>query len=257
MTKTYRLIPNQYYPPNGVYSLGQIIASPDADPRFLGRPIEIAKDMEISSMIKKEWVTEIERVCHLKAGIWAQFLQWIGINATTGLSIGSDGRDTCSFKALEINQIERLTDEYLELCMLQKDVTKYLDNYLGKSVFLITGVMIAHGATVSSILKTESSLTAKLGFSGVLQGAVAPSLRPQMQRRAEWYTRSLMTLCLLIGSGRSSTKSDASKIKPTTEQLAMGLVRMKRKWRLNQSTYLTTSNSIRWMHRAPKRMLRL
>jgi hypothetical protein len=118
----------------------------------------------------------MERGPHLKVEIGAQFLQLIGIKAKVDLSVGSDGCDMCSFKTLEIHQMERITDNYLELCMLQKDVTKFLDSHLGKSVFLVTGAMIAHGATVSSVHKTELSLNAKLGLSGSPEATVGPEL---------------------------------------------------------------------------------
>jgi hypothetical protein len=68
--------------------------------------------------------------------------------------------------------------------MLQKDVMKFLDSHLGKSGFLTTGVMTAHGATVSSVHKTESSLNAKLGFSGAPEATVGPELEASNPKKS-------------------------------------------------------------------------
>lgn len=178
--KTYRLTPSQYYPPDGVYSLGQMLASPDKDPQFLGRPLAIGTDIDIYDHFKEGWDSEKEREYFLKVGIWARFLEWIGISAETGLTVDRNGRDLFSFQKLEVKFMERISQQYLEDSMKNPAVIDYLTNNPGKTLFLITGVMIAHGAAVSTVLKSNTTVKAKIGIGGAAVGAPGTVVGPEV-----------------------------------------------------------------------------
>jgi hypothetical protein len=137
--------------------------------------------MDVYTVFKKEWDSEKERERYLKVGIWAKFLEWVGISAETGLTVDKNGRDLFSFQKLEVKFMERISQTYLEKSMQQDAVTNYLTDNPGKPVFLITGVMIAHEAAASSVLKNKAAVNAKVGIGGAVIGAPGTSVGPEFQ----------------------------------------------------------------------------
>ena len=165
MTKFYFLAPTRDSPPDGPIVLGSLIASPNnpedaingtAPPAFLDpkAPYEA---------YQTNWSSEREKYFSGSGGIWASFLQFAGLGGDLSITASKSDKDIFQFQKLVTKYFVPNT-KYVREAVKDPDVddflrkTKYRD-----SLYMITGVKIAIGATVTKEKMRERGVYAQFG----------------------------------------------------------------------------------------------
>lgn len=172
--KTYLLVPNFDYPVDGPISLGNIIT----DPFTPHRAIASLKQDEWPQLITS---TQISRSIvrgegkGLDFSIWAQVLQAIGANV--GAEYGRDDATEYTMDLLRTSYFKTdPSDEAIQLLLTIPRVANAMrSTFGGQSVFMVTGVKVAEGFSLSHTKNAHSAVSlgvsADAGIPGLSIGA--------------------------------------------------------------------------------------
>ncbi|KAI0446280.1 hypothetical protein F4803DRAFT_504092 [Xylaria telfairii] len=183
-TPTYIPSPNWDIPADSsVVVLGRLIKEPKNPeskiPKSSDTPIQ---PPEIFEGKKTDWQTTLERVHSGSLSLWAKCLQFIG----GGLSFSQvkASMEDNRFECLETKYFLP-DDDYLALALKDTGVQAYLQVHnWRKPVFVITGIKIARGASVS----TESS-TGRLAQAEVKMNVASGAVPLEAGPEAGWESK--------------------------------------------------------------------
>jgi hypothetical protein len=147
---TYMLAPNWTFRPGGPIALGNIVVDPFKPHRVLTKPDPSKPLPSTETTTDENWKLHFGKNRNLNLSLWAEFLQNIGVNV--GTDHDKDKNTDYTMKFLEtvyfsnepsIEEIqERVEDPKVRKLMR-------LDSILSKPVYMITGLKIAKGFTLS------------------------------------------------------------------------------------------------------------
>lgn len=173
MKKTYFLAPNLDYPPSSNISLGRIWTDP-SDPGTCinpDGPLPFPSNMQVQHGHKTDWKNKTGGQHKGLIGIWARFLQVVGIDAEANVTWHNSKGDTFEFMKLYTEFIDPTTEYYTQ-SVLEPSVADYIaETKFRKSIYMITGVKIARGADVKQESSKEAGTHLKAGIDGTTTAA--------------------------------------------------------------------------------------
>ncbi|KAL8732950.1 MAG: hypothetical protein Q9181_003756 [Wetmoreana brouardii] len=169
--KTYILLPNFDYPPNGPVALGSIITDPSDPGRSLNRGAIIPRpaDCPVDISTKRDWKGTKQRQLEGRAGIWAKFVEVVA-GGNIGIQGHRSGDDVYEFKEMETQFFEP-TFRYVAQSMDLPAVTEYIKNTaFRKNTYMVTGLKVVRGAKVAIERRRGFGGDAQLGVGGAAAG---------------------------------------------------------------------------------------
>jgi hypothetical protein len=197
LVKTYFLAPNFDLapPPFGPLFLGSVIADPKNPARSMTRDNRIAipsPGESIHHSLKLNWSVTRAQLREGKIGIWASSL-------AAFLGTGADAEISISHDTDEIYRCERLETEYFQpdetyiyKALQVPRVKSYIEkSWLGKPVYMITGLKVARGATAESGEGRGSTSNVKIGVHGTpavvsVSGGLKLNGKVERKERISW-----------------------------------------------------------------------
>jgi hypothetical protein len=179
--KTYFLAPNWDYPPGGLIRLGSLVTDPRKPHRSLNRasPIDIDEGNVVQST-KKKWELTRTQLTEVRVGVWGSFLHFVGVKGGTSYNHNYDSSEIYKCDTLEANPFQP-DKAYIFESLQNPFVKSYIvDNGHRKPVYMITGVKIARGFTVTTKSGKTQGGDVKLGISTASLGTpvqVGPSFK--------------------------------------------------------------------------------
>jgi hypothetical protein len=182
--KTYILVPNFDIPAEGpnAMRLGHIIFDPTNPNIPLNRStvVPFTDDLIPARTVKPGWTGTISQLREKKFGIWARFLEIIGLRGKISVHSIGDNDNYFTFESLETIYIDP-SDEYVKKSMDVDGVKRFLEaGRFKKPVYMITGMKIARGASAIGSQTVVHGGEAKLGFDGTFSG-VPVALGPEVE----------------------------------------------------------------------------
>ncbi|RFN50788.1 hypothetical protein FIE12Z_5026 [Fusarium flagelliforme] len=156
---TYIPSPNWDIPVESEVALGRLIKDPN-NPESKVRSSSIISPPTIYEGEKTDWETTLEQLRLGKIGLWAKCLQFI----QAGLSFSNlkSSIENHKFTTLETKYFLP-DDDYFEQVLQDAGIQAYLQVHnWRKPVYVITGIKIARGASVSTETKKGTSAQAEL-----------------------------------------------------------------------------------------------
>ncbi|KAN0108874.1 hypothetical protein V8E51_008616 [Hyaloscypha variabilis] len=156
--KTYFRMPSFDYPPNGRIQLGQIITSPiDPYERLVVRNT------------KTDYNEVIEKARKGTVGLWVQFLaSFFGIGGDVSAKWVTEHSQIFQFRELEANCFEPEDKYLIDSIANSEKIRDHIQKSPGKSLYMVTGLKIAHGAKIVLQEKQGHGLNAKLGVDATV-----------------------------------------------------------------------------------------
>jgi len=174
--KTFIPAPNCEYPPNGSIRLGVILSDPFDPGTCLNPdgPLPFPDNMPIQKPDPKtNWVQSAPSERGGLIGLWARFLEFIGIEAELSFSWESSKGNAYEFKEMQAEFFDP-TMQYTEESVLNPPVARYIkENRFHKPVYMITGVRIVKGADVAFSRSKAKDMKLKVGADGKPAGVPA------------------------------------------------------------------------------------
>ncbi|PMD44780.1 hypothetical protein L207DRAFT_579707 [Hyaloscypha variabilis F] len=166
--KTYFRMPSFDYPPNGRIQLGQIITSPMDPYERLADPLPI-EDQAIVRNTKTDYHEVIEKARKGNVGLWVQFLaSFFGIGGDVSAKWVTEHSQIFQFRELEANCFEPEDKYLIDSIASSEKVRDHIQKSPGKSLYMVTGLKIAHGAKIVLQEKQGHGLNAKLGVDATV-----------------------------------------------------------------------------------------
>ncbi|KAL5321369.1 hypothetical protein ACEPPN_009326 [Leptodophora sp. 'Broadleaf-Isolate-01'] len=168
-TPSYMLPENFDFPPGGAIAMGKVLKDPKKPNRAL---YSAAVDVALVTETKKSpWSFSSKDARSGSVGLFASFLAPI-------LGLGADVAGNLSQDHEHIYKCEELTtryfdpdDTFIARCLCAPTVKVYTKSHRWRSIYIITGIKIAHGAMMETIVEAgkgaEGNLTADGTPSGV------------------------------------------------------------------------------------------
>ena len=180
MVKTYFLAPTRDCPPSGPIALGNIIAAPSLPEEALNQrpalPIQ-----SIYESYHTNWTAEVGRRRQGKIGLWTKFLQGLGVGIDLSVKYDIGKTDIYAFDRVE-TRFFRPDKIYIEESMCSPDVRHFIKkSKFRANVYMITGIKIAIGASVTSTKLKERGINVQLGVDGTAVGGVPLGLGPNVE----------------------------------------------------------------------------
>jgi hypothetical protein len=150
--KTYILAPNWEFHPDGPIALGSIITDPKNPARSLNKTNRVPIEPHlITTSPKENWSIRREDLLACNGGIWASFLApLLGVGADVSTNVARHSDETYKCERLDTVYFQP-DEEYLILSLKNPVVQGYIKKtWFEKSVYMVTGVKIAHGASVET-----------------------------------------------------------------------------------------------------------
>lgn len=184
-TPTYFLAPDCDFPPDGLIALGSIIVNPKTPQKSLNHrnnkrvavPIE-----DLQEAFQDNWENIVKYSRHGKVTIWASFLQMVlGLGTDVGWGLEQGRQDLCRFSRLETRYFEPST-AYIEESLKGEGVQAYISaTRYRKPIYMVTGVKIARGASVTGRTVKKHEGTVKAGFDATVLMGVPVSGGPLVE----------------------------------------------------------------------------
>jgi hypothetical protein len=170
--KTYILAPNFDIPAEGpnAMTLGHIISDPTTPDIALNKSTvaPFPADVFPTSISKPGWTGTICQIRSKKFGIWARFLESIGLGGEISSSRNTDSY--FEFESLETKYFNP-TDDYVKESMKSEGVHRFIKaGRYKKPVYMITGLKIARGASALGSETSSHGGSGKFGFDGTATG---------------------------------------------------------------------------------------
>ena len=174
MKKTYFLAPNFDYPPSSNISLGRIWTDP-SDPGTCinpSGPLPFPSTTQVQHGHKTDWRNKTSGEHRGMIGVWARFLQVVGLDAEARVTWHNSNGDTYEFKRLDTEFIDPTTEYYTQSVLVPSVAEYIVDTKFKKPIYMITGVKIARGADVEQARWEEAGTHLRVGVNGTT--AVSP-----------------------------------------------------------------------------------
>ena len=179
MGKSYLLAPTRDNPPNGPIALGNIIASPSA-PEDRLNPTPTLLNLPIHESYQTNFLSEVSRYKAGKIGIWTSFLQSLGIGIDLSINYEIANTEKFEFESLE-TRFFTPDRQFVERSMEGDDVQEFIKKSKFKAnVYMIIGIKIARGASVTSTKLREKGLHVQFGVDATPMG-VPLSIGPNVE----------------------------------------------------------------------------
>ncbi|KAF2823059.1 hypothetical protein CC86DRAFT_75597 [Ophiobolus disseminans] len=182
----YFLSPTRTNPPEGLIRLGSIIPSPAlVDEPINSIPPATPDASSLTTHTERNWSRHITTASNSGSiGIWASFLQLIvGVGGDIGMNWTNEASQTYSAKVMTWSEF-RPSMTYITNAVRDPDVDEFIrGNKFREKVYMVTGVMVASGASgVISAMK-ERGIYAHIGVDGtILSGGFVPlAAGPEVQ----------------------------------------------------------------------------
>lgn len=184
-TPTYFLAPSCDFPADGLIALGSIIVHPKTPQKSLNhrdnQRVAVPAD-DLQESFKDNWEDAIKTARHNKVTLWASFLQMIlgfGTDVSVGVKQGRD--DIYKFRQLETKFFEP-NAAYIENSLKAEGVVAYISaTRFKKPVYMVTGVKVARGASVTSKTLNGYEAMLKAGIDGTTLTGVPISGGPKVE----------------------------------------------------------------------------
>ncbi|KAL9136861.1 MAG: hypothetical protein Q9175_001934 [Cornicularia normoerica] len=169
MVKTYFLAPTRDCPPSGPIALGNIIASPSLPEEALNlRPALPIRP--IYESYQTNWTAEVGRRRHGKIGLWTKFLQVLGVGIDFSVNYDIGKTDIYDFDRVE-TRFFAPDKVYIEESMSSSEVREFIvRSKFRANVYMITGIKVAIGASVTSTKLRQRGIHVQLGVDGTAVG---------------------------------------------------------------------------------------
>jgi hypothetical protein len=177
-------VPNFDCSPHGYLRLGSIIEDPLEPERPLapgpqGLPKPLPAYLYVEKSQKTDWRDVVERRKKGKIGVFAQFLQFVGLE---DLSIGWDNSKMSAYKfsSLDIEWFNPPAG-FLREIMQAREITEYTARGIfPPSIYIITAVMVARGAAVRRDDNGSWEVHARVGIDLTAAGAPGVTVGPDI-----------------------------------------------------------------------------
>lgn len=166
----YIRAPSLDYEPDKAIRLGHVWRNPRDPGSFCGQPLAIPREMETNHTYKAPWSIGRGRSTRGSVGVWAKFLQAVGVTAQASFNWNNADDMSHTFARLDTYSIEP-TPEYLgasiEAAVAVDAVKK------GERLYMITGVKVARGAVGTIFSSRTVGARGRVGAGGASQGVDA------------------------------------------------------------------------------------
>ena len=180
--KAYFIAPTRDCPPSGPIALGSIITSPLSPELSLNPPLPI-NQTTVSRRTEANWKLEVSKYKKGKVGLWTSFLQIAGVGADLHVSHEQSAHSVYEFERLDTYTFWP-SKSYVKASVMAPEVQAFLEGKrCRQNVYMITGISIAVGATVSHMALRRRGVFVHAGVDGTTSG-VPFSAGPKVN--AEW-----------------------------------------------------------------------
>lgn len=181
--KTYFLVPGWDFP-IGSIQLGSIIANPSFPHRSFIENDAISIDTKVHLSDKYDFSTTLDKSKSNKFGLWAQFLQIFGLGAEASVSFDKGSIDTYAFEHMQTSWFLP-SRSFVTACVKNTNVVDFLEQTnFRKPLYIITGLKMVEGASVTTVNNKGRRIYAQLGFDGT-PAAVPVTVGPEVERNIE------------------------------------------------------------------------
>ncbi|KAF2023076.1 hypothetical protein EK21DRAFT_95200 [Setomelanomma holmii] len=165
----YFLAPTRTSSPEGSIRLGSIIASPELvdDPISTTSPAS-PDAASVTTYTERNWSKSVTTELNSgRIGIWASFLQVIvGVGGDVGVSWANEASQTYSAKVMKWTEF-RPSLAYIKNAVEDEEVDEFIrGNKFREKVYMVTGVMVASGASGVIRSMRERGIYAHVGVDG-------------------------------------------------------------------------------------------
>lgn len=186
---TYLLAPNWTFRPGGRIAIGNVIIDPLLPHRAIVKP-DIESPLFTETITEKNWQLSIETIRNLSLGIWSIFLEKISIKA--GVSRTHIRNGQFNMQSLDtVSLIDDLPDEYIKALCSSPKIKGFmrLDSLLCKPIYIVTGLKIAKGFSMTGKDNHSSGVTSETGagvaaeasLGGVVDASTSTSISDQFE----------------------------------------------------------------------------
>lgn len=177
--KHYFLAPSWDYPPNGSIALGNIVRSPEkiVPPLYIHQSTNSEPMMQSSTKFGVDWsrATETER----GFGIWAKFMQIIGLGIDFGLEMKIVDRQLYHFERIDTEEYFP-DEETIRKSVNSTAVKSYIEkSRFTKDVYMIVGIKKVYGARIASVVDGRRGGVLKVALHGMALTSAPISIGPQ------------------------------------------------------------------------------
>ena len=169
MVKSYFLAPTRDCPPSGPIALGNIIASPSSPEEALNlRPALPIRP--IYDSYQTNWTAEVRHRRQANFGLWTKFLQVLGVGIDFSVNYDVGKTDIYAFDRVE-TRFFAPDKVYVEESMSAPEVREFIArSKFRANVYMITGIKVAIGASVTSTKLRQRGIHVQLGVDGTAVG---------------------------------------------------------------------------------------
>ncbi|WYZ34585.1 hypothetical protein EsH8_I_000861 [Colletotrichum jinshuiense] len=184
--KTYFILRNTDYKPDGLIQIGQLIADPRTPYRRIAPPFKPLPAENLHLSCKKDWSLEKSKGKEGEFGVFAHFLT--AITAETSAHASRDITQSWTAATLETAFLELGEDTdspYVKASVKEAAVQKWLkrEKFLKKVIYMVTGVKIAKKPGEASYgVSRTTGVAAKVGGDPGTAGAVSVGVQGGLDR---------------------------------------------------------------------------
>jgi hypothetical protein len=169
----YFLTPTRTCPPEGHICLGSIIASPSlVDEPISTRPPPPLDPDSVTTHTERQWKRTVTTAANSgQVGIWTSFLQvFVGASIDAGVAWRNDASQSYSAKSMKWSEF-RPSLQYIKTAVADEDVDEFVRaNKFREKIYMVTGIMVASGASGVIHSMRERGIYAHAGVDGTLFG---------------------------------------------------------------------------------------
>lgn len=177
--KNYFLAPSWDYPPNGPIALGNIVEAPDeiVPPLYAHTPTDTDPPVIASSKYGVDWSRAKSNEGSF--GVWAKFLQFLGLGVDVGANSTSLTETIYHFERIDTE--ESFPDEdAIRKRMASPTVKTYLEKSAFRSdVYMIVGIKKVTGVMMKAITGKEGGTTLDITLDGAVVVGAPVSAGPR------------------------------------------------------------------------------
>ncbi|KAH7153362.1 hypothetical protein EDB81DRAFT_791250 [Dactylonectria macrodidyma] len=177
---TYLLSPNWTFRPGGKIAIGNVIVDPLQPHRAIIKP-DPQNPMPIETATERNWQLSIKNNRKLDLSLWATFAENIGVKfGTTQAHIKDEQYRMASLDTESLQ--DDPSDEYIKALCNGPKVKEYmrLDSLLCKPIYIVTGLKIAKGFSLTATNDQSVNFTVKAGLEHVTGSALAAGTGSQL-----------------------------------------------------------------------------
>lgn len=182
--RSYFLAPNWTYEADGPIALGSIITDPRCPEDSLNAESEIPLPMINVDSTKADYRAVLGQSRDIGVGVSASILSFLGVGGDLTVHKTKNQVHAFDIKRLRTQQFAPALD-YVEANMQLPNVQRYLqDTKFRRDLYMITGIQIAYGGSISSFSTTQHGYSTQIGVNGIPAG-VPLEIGPHLSSSAE------------------------------------------------------------------------